>query len=83
MAISTDSVYALRVFATALGGFAFALLGDRTQAVSRAFGVLDPEKGNARRSTFVIGPDGSVRFANTAFSASDPAHYEAVVSSLK
>ena len=83
MAISTDTVYALRVFAAALGGFPFPLLGDRAQAVSRAFGILDPERGNARRSTFVIAHDGTVRFANTAFSASDPAHYEAVVSSLK
>ncbi len=83
VAVSTDGVPALRVFAAALGGFPFPLLGDRGHQVSRLFGVLDADKGYARRATFIVGPDGRVTFANPAFAAGDPAHYEAVVAHLK
>jgi mycoredoxin-dependent peroxiredoxin len=63
LAVSCDPVYALRAFADA-EGLAFPLLSDFWPhgAVASAYGVLDPDKGCARRSTFVVDRDGAVRW---------------------
>ena len=36
------------------------LLVDESKAISRAYGVLNEEKGCAQRATFVIGKDGRI-----------------------
>lgn len=43
----------------------FPLLSDPTKEVATAYGVLNPERGNARRWTFYIGKDGRVAAIDT------------------
>ncbi len=41
----------------------FAMLADVNRKLSTALGVLDEEAGVAKRATFVVDPDGIIRFA--------------------
>lgn len=63
LAVSVDSVYALRAWAGA-ESFSFPLLSDFWPhgAVARAYGVFNDERGFANRGTFLIDRDGVVRF---------------------
>lgn len=80
--MSLDQVYSLRVFAASLGGLPFALASDWKREVAEAYGVFDADGIVARRSTFVVGPDGVVRHANPAFGAGNDAHYDACIAAL-
>ncbi len=63
LGISTDSVYAHKVFAETSPSakkVQYPLASDRNQQISRAYGVLDVEKGAAYRATFFIDPEGIV-----------------------
>jgi len=63
IAISTDSVYAHKIFAEtspAAQKVKYPLLSDRNQAISRAFGVLDEVSGAAYRASIIIDPEGHV-----------------------
>lgn len=64
LAISCDSVYALRSFADA-DGLNFPLLSDFWPhgEVARAYDVFDETKGMARRSSYVIDRAGTVRWS--------------------
>lgn len=61
MAVSCDSMYALRVFAEQ-EGLEYPLLADFWPhgEVARSYGVFDAELGCAKRGTFVIDGDGIV-----------------------
>jgi peroxiredoxin len=63
LAVSNDSPFSLRVFGDQ-EGFEYPLLSDFWPhgEVSRAYGVLDEEKGCAVRGTFVIDKEGVVRW---------------------
>ncbi|GGW39071.1 peroxiredoxin [Streptomyces lucensis JCM 4490] len=63
LAVSNDSVHTLRVFAEQ-EGLEYPLLSDFWPhgEVSRAYGVLDEDKGCAVRGTFVIDKEGVVRW---------------------
>ncbi|MFJ7147911.1 peroxiredoxin [Streptomyces sp. NPDC100445] len=63
LAVSNDSIHTLRVFAEQ-EGFEYPLLSDFWPhgEVSRAYGVLDEEKGCAVRGTFIIDKEGIVRW---------------------
>jgi peroxiredoxin 2/4 len=69
LGISTDSTYAHRVWLSlsreqgGLGPLPFPLASDATHAVSRAYGVLVSDKGHARPGTFIIDPNGVLRYA--------------------
>lgn len=80
--MSLDQVFALNVFSASLGGLPFPLAGDWRREVVPRYGVLDPEHVVARRSTFVVAPDGHIRYANPAFAAGNQAHYDAVIAAL-
>ena len=80
--MSVDMVPSLNAFCEKLGGLPFPIASDWRRAVSRDYGVLNEEGGFAARSTFVIAPDGTVAYENRAFSATDEAHYEAVIEAL-
>ena len=41
----------------------FAMLADTNRRLSSALGILDDEAGVAKRATFLIDPDGIIRFA--------------------
>lgn len=64
LCLSCDPVYSQRAWADAQGYF-FPLLSDFWPhgAVSTAYGVFDKEHGMAVRGTFLIDPDGVVRWA--------------------
>lgn len=61
---STDSCHSHKAWCEGkLGKLTFPLLSDMTHAVSRDYGVLLEDKGTALRGTFIIDPDGVLRYA--------------------
>jgi mycoredoxin-dependent peroxiredoxin len=66
LAVSTDSIYALRTYADGQG-FTFPMLADFWPhgAVAADYGVLHPGIGVAQRGTFLIDKDGIVRWTVT------------------
>lgn len=61
--ISTDSVHSHKAWLKDLGTLNYPLLSDMSHVVSREYGVLLEEKGIALRGTFIIDPDGILRYA--------------------
>lgn len=61
LAVSVDSTFALRTWSDR-EDFPFALLSDFWPhgATAQAYGVFDPERGVARRGTFLIDSEGAV-----------------------
>lgn len=61
LAISVDTKYTLRAYAEA-EGYAFDLLADFWPhgGVAQAYGVFDPVRGMAGRSTFLVSADGTI-----------------------
>jgi NADH-dependent peroxiredoxin subunit C len=60
LAISTDSVNAHQVFkqfTPALASISFPLISDRTQEISKAYGVLNHHTGAAYRASIFISPE--------------------------
>ena len=64
LAISCDPMFSLRAFADA-DGLNFPLLSDFWPhgRVASDYGVFDEAKGSPRRSSYVVGRDGTVRWA--------------------
>jgi peroxiredoxin Q/BCP len=71
--ISTDSVETHQRFAASLK-LPFRLLSDPDQRVSKQYASKNPE-GYNRRTVYVIGSDGRVKFRNMRFNALDPRDY--------
>jgi peroxiredoxin (alkyl hydroperoxide reductase subunit C) len=62
---STDSEHSHKAWCQAqLGELRFPLLADKGHALSRAFDVLDEKEGTSIRATFIIDPEGIIRWAN-------------------
>lgn len=61
--VSTDSVHSHKAWLKDLGDLGYPLLSDMTHGVSREYGVLLEDEGIALRGTFIIDPDGIVRYA--------------------
>ena len=62
--VTTDTHFSHKVWhetSPAVGKAKFALVGDPTHALSKAFDVLIPEEGLALRGTFIINPDGVIK----------------------
>ncbi|GAT68247.1 peroxiredoxin [Planomonospora sp. ID91781] len=85
LAVSSDSVFALRSWADQ-EGYGFPLLSDFWPhgQVARAYGVFDEEKGAALRGTFAIDGEGVVRWrvVNPLPEARDIAEYLKVLAEL-
>ncbi len=85
LAISTDTVFALRVFAEQQG-LEFPLLSDFWPhgAVARSYGVFDELRGCAVRGTFIVGKDGALRWSvvNAIPDARNQAEYLKVLGAL-
>ena len=64
LTISCDAMFSLRAYADRDGYF-FPLLSDSWPhgEVARAYGVFDERAGVARRGTFLIAPDGTIRWS--------------------
>ena len=81
VAISTDSVTTHSRFAASLG-VPFRLLSDPEQRVSKQYGSKD-SGGYNRRTVFVIGPDGKIRYRNLKFNALDPQAYSELQAAVR
>jgi peroxiredoxin Q/BCP len=71
--ISTDSLSTHHRFATSLK-LPFRLLSDPDQRVSKQYASKD-SRGINRRTVYVIGPDGRVKYRNLQFNPLDPRAY--------
>ena len=85
MAVSADTVFALRTWADDQG-FSFALLSDFWPhgAVARSYGVFDENMGAATRGTFILDKAGVVRWkvVNPIPQARDVADYQKALAEL-
>jgi mycoredoxin-dependent peroxiredoxin len=85
LAVSADTVFALRTWADA-EGYSFALLSDFWPhgAVARSYGVFDENIGAARRGTFIMDKAGVVRWrvVNPVPQARDVADYQKALAEL-
>lgn len=64
LAASTDSEWSHKNwFEKDLPQVAYPILADTTQKISRDYDVLDEATGESQRGTFIIDPDGMVRYA--------------------
>jgi peroxiredoxin Q/BCP len=79
--ISTDSVTTHSRFAASLN-LPFRLLSDPEQRVSKQYASKD-SGGYNRRTVYVIGPDGRVKYRNMKFNALDPQAYSELRTALK
>lgn len=62
--VTTDTHFSHKVWhetSPAVGKAKFALVGDPTHALSKAFDVLIPEEGLALRGTFIVNPEGVIK----------------------
>jgi alkyl hydroperoxide reductase subunit AhpC len=59
---SVDSKYSHLAWMDDIGEQSYPLLSDITKEVSRAYGVLVESEGTALRGTFIIDPDGILRW---------------------
>jgi|SaaInlStandDraft_7_1057024.scaffolds.fasta_scaffold149833_2 peroxiredoxin 2/4 len=60
---STDSVHSHKAWLKELGDLNFPLFADMNHDMSWSYGVLMPEEGIALRGTFIIDPEGVLRYA--------------------
>jgi len=60
---STDSVFSHKAWTKEIGELAYPLFSDLTREISRSYGTLIEEKGFALRGTFIIDPEGKLRWA--------------------
>ncbi|HEX6105383.1 MAG TPA: peroxiredoxin [Gemmatimonadales bacterium] len=79
--ISADSLSTHSRFAARLE-VPFRLLSDPDQKVARKYGSHGTG-GRPRRTVFVVGPDGQVKYRNMKFNALDPTHYAELSSAVR
>ncbi|MBA3444158.1 MAG: redoxin domain-containing protein [Gemmatimonadales bacterium] len=79
--ISTDSVSTHSRFAASLG-LPFRLLSDPDQRISKQYSSKDAG-GYNRRTVYVVGPDGRVKYRNMKFNALDPRAYSELRTAVK
>lgn len=59
---STDSVYSHKAWMKDLGELNYPLFSDMNREMSRNYGILIEEKGHSLRGTFIIDPEGLLRY---------------------
>lgn len=65
LGISTDSVYAHKIFAETSPSarkVQYPLLSDPTHEISKCYGAYNPETGFATRTTLIVSPDGLIKY---------------------
>jgi len=60
--VSTDSVHSHKAWVKELGGLKFPLLADYKKEVATMYNTLIEEEGVSLRATFIIDPDGIIRY---------------------
>lgn len=81
LGVSSDSLESHKRFAASLD-LPFRLLSDPDLTVARKYASNGGE-GRAKRTVFVIGPDGRVKYRNMKFNALDPKDYSALGSAVE
>jgi peroxiredoxin Q/BCP len=81
LGISSDSLESHKRFAASLD-LPFRLLSDPDLKVARKY-ASNGDGGRAKRTVFVIGPDGKVKYQNLKFNALDPKDYSALGSAVQ
>ena len=81
LGISSDSLESHKRFAASLD-LPFRLLSDPDLKVARKY-ASNGDGGRAKRTVFVIGPDGRVKYRNMKFNALDPKDYSALGSAVQ
>jgi thioredoxin-dependent peroxiredoxin len=81
LGISSDSLESHKRFAASLD-LPFRLLSDPDLKVARKY-ASNGDAGRAKRTVFVIGPDGKVKYQNLKFNALDPKDYTALGSAVQ
>lgn len=61
---STDSIHSHKAWLKDLGELKTPLLSDMTHEFSDLYGVLLPDEGIALRGTFIIDPEGTLKYAS-------------------
>lgn len=82
LAISVDSIFAHRAWA-GQEGFSFPLLSDLKRETISRYGVLDEERGFAKRSAFVIDRDGVIRYRSVSDNPGVIPDFDAVKEALR
>lgn len=62
LGVSVDSVHSHKKWVEDLGGIDFPLLSDFHKRISRDYNVLIEETGMSMRGTFIIDPQGKIRY---------------------
>ena len=62
LGVSVDSVFSHKAWLKDLGTINYPLLSDMTKEVSGKYGVLLEDKGFALRGTFIVDPEGKLRY---------------------
>ncbi|OGC96088.1 MAG: hypothetical protein A2W25_08530 [candidate division Zixibacteria bacterium RBG_16_53_22] len=81
LGVSVDSPFSHRKWARE-ENLNFKLLSDQTHKFGKAMGVYNEERGVFSRSTFVIGPDGKVKYVDYDYSVRDNQDFEALKATL-
>ena len=81
LGVSSDSLESHKRFAASLD-LPFRLLSDPGLEVARKY-ASNGDAGRAKRTVFVIGPDGRVRYRNMKFNPLDPKDYSALGSAVQ
>jgi len=81
LGVSSDSLESHKRFAASLD-LPFRLLSDPDLTVARKY-ASHGDEGRAKRTVFVIGPDGRVKYRNMKFNALDPKAYSALGSAVE
>ncbi|HJR50813.1 MAG TPA: peroxiredoxin [Gemmatimonadales bacterium] len=81
LGVSSDSLESHKRFAASLD-LPFRLLSDPDLKVARNY-ASNGDAGRAKRTVFVIGPDGRVRYRNMKFNPLDPKDYSALGSAVQ
>jgi peroxiredoxin len=83
LAISGDHIWAHRAFSRSLNGIPYPMLADWGMAVTKLYGVHNPDRNCPIRSVFIVDREGIVRYATTSFDPRDPGHYALVLEELE
>ena len=81
LGVSADPLESHQRFAASLD-LPFRLLSDPEQQVARKY-ASNGEGGRPKRTVFVIGPDGRIKYRNLRFNALDPKDYSALGSAVQ
>lgn len=79
--ISADLVFSHHEWAK-YQKFPFKLLADQTRAFGKEMGVYLPDRGMFKRSVFVVGPDGKIKYEDYNYSVASSADYDALKAAL-